>query len=159
MEFLLSQDGVTKSGVGWHCSVCDCFLKDSMTYLDHINGRKHQRKLGYSMRVERSTKDQMLGRLTQLTKEKERAETKSDIAQLETDYSDVVKAKDENEAEKKAERARKRKELKQKKKAAQAKPPTPPPEEEEEEEEEVEEEGVNPDVAAMMGFSGFGGNK
>jgi U4/U6.U5 tri-snRNP component SNU23 len=31
------KDGVTKSGVGWHCSVCDCFLKDSMTYLDHVS--------------------------------------------------------------------------------------------------------------------------
>ena len=40
-------DGVTKSvtGVGWHCKVCDCFLKDSLTYLDHINGKKHQRAL------------------------------------------------------------------------------------------------------------------
>ena len=32
-------------------------LNLSFSYLDHINGRKHQRKLGYSMRVERSTKD------------------------------------------------------------------------------------------------------
>lgn len=24
-------DGVTKSGVGWHCKVCDCFLKDNLT--------------------------------------------------------------------------------------------------------------------------------
>ena len=44
---------VVKSGVGWHCKVCDCFLKDSLTYLDHINGRKHQKNLGFSMRVQR----------------------------------------------------------------------------------------------------------
>ena len=39
--------GVSQTGVGWHCKVCDCFLKDSATYLDHINGRKHQRHLGF----------------------------------------------------------------------------------------------------------------
>ena len=105
------------------------------------------------MRVERSTKDQMLGRLSQLAKEKERAEKNSDTAKFETDYSDVVKAKDEEEAERKAERARRRKEQKKQKREAKEKPK----EESEEEEDEAEEEGINPDLAAMMGFSGFGG--
>lgn len=107
------------------------------------------------MRVERSTKDQMVGRLSQLAKEKERAEKKSDTTKFETDYNDVVKAKDEEEAERKAERARKRKELKRQKRAAKEKPPDANGEEED----EVEEEGVNPDMAAMMGFSGFGDGK
>jgi U4/U6.U5 tri-snRNP component SNU23 len=48
-DVLKPSSGVTKcsDGVGWHCRVCDCFLKDSLTYLDHINinGRKHQRYL------------------------------------------------------------------------------------------------------------------
>ncbi len=34
-----------------------------------------------------------------------------------------------------------------------------PADEGEEEEEDVEEEGMNPDLAAMMGFSGFGGSR
>ena len=38
---------------GYWCDVCQCLLKDSMAYLDHINGKKHQRALGYSMRTER----------------------------------------------------------------------------------------------------------
>ena len=31
--------GVSKcaDGVGWHCRVCDCFLKDSLTYLDPVS--------------------------------------------------------------------------------------------------------------------------
>ena len=163
-----AKDGVTKSGVGWHCSVCDCFLKDSMTYLDHINGRKHQRKLGFSMRVERSSKDQMLGRLSQLTKEKERKEKKSDIELeiQETNYQNVVKEKDEEEAKKKEEKAKRRKEKKEQKRLAGLGPALPPPKEAqpeadeggEAEEEEEEEGGINPDMAAMMGFSGFGGS-
>merc|ERR1719281_1032862 len=38
---------------GFSCSICDCVLKDSITYLDHINGKWHQRALGISMRVEK----------------------------------------------------------------------------------------------------------
>jgi hypothetical protein len=30
-----------------------CIVKDSANFLDHINGKKHQRALGMSMRIER----------------------------------------------------------------------------------------------------------
>lgn len=42
---------------GYFCSVCDCVLRDSQSYLDHINGKYHNRALGMSMVVERSTAD------------------------------------------------------------------------------------------------------
>ena len=44
---------------GYYCSVCDCILRDSMSYLDHINGKYHNRALGMTMRVERSNADQV----------------------------------------------------------------------------------------------------
>ncbi|KAJ1911467.1 U4/U6.U5 snRNP associated protein, partial [Tieghemiomyces parasiticus] len=44
---------------GFYCKVCDCVLKDNVAYLDHINGKKHQRALGMSMKVERSTLEQV----------------------------------------------------------------------------------------------------
>ena len=146
-------DGVSKSatGVGWHCKVCDCFLKDSHTYLDHINGRKHQRNLGYSMRVERSTADEVRKRMADLAAMKNANEKKkitlSSIHNASgivgtNKFEDLVKAKDEERLARKAERARKREARKQKREA----------------EENVEDEYEIPsadDMAAVMGFSGF----
>ena len=48
---------------GYYCSVCDCTLRDSQSYLDHINGKYHNRALGMSMRAERSTAEQVRQRL------------------------------------------------------------------------------------------------
>jgi U4/U6.U5 tri-snRNP component SNU23 len=44
---------------GFYCSVCDCVLRDSQSYLDHINGKWHNRNLGMTMRVEKSTVEQV----------------------------------------------------------------------------------------------------
>jgi U4/U6.U5 tri-snRNP component SNU23 len=125
-------------------------LKDSHTYLDHINGRKHQRNLGFSMRVERSTKDQLRDRLQALTKQKEAAAEPL----LATNFDELVKQKDEQVQRRKEERQRKRQERKQKLPQA---PPEPEPELGNGDEHNVEEEGIDPALAAMMGFGGFGG--
>ena len=42
---------------GFHCKVCDVTLKDSNRFLSHLNSRAHQKLLGMSMRVRRSTVD------------------------------------------------------------------------------------------------------
>ena len=47
----------------YFCKVCDCHLRDSANYLAHINGRKHNRMLGMSMRAERSTLGEVKARL------------------------------------------------------------------------------------------------
>jgi U4/U6.U5 tri-snRNP component SNU23 len=66
---VVKTDDLSKNG-GYFCEVCECTLKDSVAYLDHINGKRHLRKLGYSMRVERSTVDQVKSRLQSAAKRK-----------------------------------------------------------------------------------------
>jgi U4/U6.U5 tri-snRNP component SNU23 len=55
---------------GFYCEACDCVLKDSLSYLDHINGRRHQQNIGYEMKVERSTLEQVKARLAALKAKK-----------------------------------------------------------------------------------------
>jgi U4/U6.U5 tri-snRNP component SNU23 len=55
---------------GYYCSVCDCTLRDSQSYLDHINGKYHNRALGMSMRAERSTAEQVRQRLREASEAK-----------------------------------------------------------------------------------------
>lgn len=44
---------------GYYCDVCDCVVKDSINFLDHINGKNHQRNMGMSMKIKRSTVDEV----------------------------------------------------------------------------------------------------
>ncbi len=72
---------------GYYCNVCDCILRDSATYLDHINGRWHNRALGMSMVAERSTVNQVRTKLTQLKSKKGTAEPLDVVADGEADLS------------------------------------------------------------------------
>jgi U4/U6.U5 tri-snRNP component SNU23 len=175
-------DGVTATGVGWYCKVCDCYLKDSMTYLDHINGRKHQRKLGYSMRVQRSTTDDLKARLQALQRKKEATSKEDEQQEQVIDFATRVQEKDQALLERQEERRRRRKERKQKAKegrtgggitettipatekdekdqetnsSVQSQPTGQEVVDAEEEEEETEVPQVDPALAAMMGFSSF----
>ena len=177
----ITGNGVTKcsDGVGWHCRVCDCFLKDSLTYLDHINGRKHQRYLGYTMRVEKSTVEEV-GSVLKGLAEKKANEASSDVVES-VDFEEVVKAKEEEALRRKQDRAKRREERKKRAKEDKvgnvndriddnpqeddpaSRNPTNESEDVdvhgEEPDEEEEDGGIDPNLAAMMGFSGFGGSR
>ena len=62
--------GPLSQQAGFYCDVCDVMLKDSMAYLNHINGKWHNRALGMSMNVEKSTVDQVKKRLEEVKQRK-----------------------------------------------------------------------------------------
>jgi len=89
---------------GFWCSVCECLIKDSASYLEHVNGRRHNRNLGMNMKVEKIGVDRVKEKLKSLKKEPEEVEVE--------DIAAKIQALEEQEEEKK----RKKKEKKRKKK-------------------------------------------
>ena len=121
---------------GYFCDVCACLLKDSTSYLDHINGKKHQRALGFSMRTERADVTSVKNRLQQLKDQIAAATSAGPKAPAIEEYEArmVVQASEED-----IRRRRKKEDLAARKR----------------EQEEREMEHMDPEMAEMMGFGGF----
>lgn len=124
---------------GFECKVCGIVVKDNANYLDHVNGWKHQRNLGMSMKVERSTAEQVKARLESISKRKAEPDPIIDLE------ARTKKAKEDEDELKRRRKEAKKKKKQEKSDAANAV------------DEPVGE--IDPDMAAMMGFSGFGGMK
>ncbi|MES1918948.1 zinc finger, matrin-type 2 [Bonamia ostreae] len=78
---ITSSTPLSKRG-GFYCESCECLLRDSHSYLDHVNGKKHQKLLGMHMRVQKSSVDQVRKKLKELKNRKiEKKEDETDIIQ------------------------------------------------------------------------------
>jgi len=148
VEPVSASAAVSKNGVGWHCKVCDCYLKDSMTYLDHINGKKHQRNLGYSMRVEKNTTEEVDNHLEELRKlkkkGKKRKQTEEEIPEELPPPATNDDSDDEETKRKKKKEGKWRKKMEEKERKKK------------EAGEEEEEDDPMAEMKKMMGFGSFG---
>eukprot|EP01113_Clastostelium_recurvatum_P017320 TRINITY_DN2028_c0_g1_i1.p2 TRINITY_DN2028_c0_g1~~TRINITY_DN2028_c0_g1_i1.p2 ORF type:complete len:210 (-),score=92.12 TRINITY_DN2028_c0_g1_i1:1388-2017(-) len=128
-------------GAGFFCQTCVCWLKDSQAYLDHINGKKHQKKLGVSMRVERSTVDQVRNRF----------KAKQDELAGKLDYEARLAAQKEQEEKEIEEKKDKKKEKKEKNKKAKVEAAVPA--------EDAPQPEDADEVMRAMGITTFGSSK
>ncbi|KAJ9451898.1 putative zinc finger matrin-type protein snu-23 [Diplonema papillatum] len=63
-----STDG--KGGGAWECLECDMQFRDSLSYVAHKNGKKHQKMVGVSMRVQRVGISAVKAKLNELKEQK-----------------------------------------------------------------------------------------
>ena len=135
---------------GFYCEVCEFVLQDSSAYLDHVNSARHQRALGFGMRIGKSSVGDVKARLEKLKREKELK--KSGLApqrkSAEAEFRERVKAAErEEERAKEEQKAMKKRAKEEARKSAAAEPA------------EGEDEGIDEEadqMKAMFGFAAFG---
>lgn len=145
---ILSEPEVQKKATGWYCDVCDCLLRDSASYLDHINGKKHQRKLGFSMRVERVGVEAVRERFALKAQERHQRQAehkrRSTVEFTEDWEARLEKAQQAQDEERQAKREHKRR---QRDILAQG------------DQQAGDDAEEHSEMNALMGFGSFGGSK
>ncbi|CAO1619861.1 unnamed protein product [Parajaminaea phylloscopi] len=105
------EDG--RKGPGYYCELCKRTCKDSIGYLDHINGRSHLRRLGQTTQVARATVEQVRDRLAVLL-ERHRSNQRAGGGAKTLEYDFQARVKQIAEKEEQAREERKRKKLEDK---------------------------------------------
>eukprot|EP00824_Muranothrix_gubernata_P022720 TRINITY_DN5617_c0_g1_i3.p1 TRINITY_DN5617_c0_g1~~TRINITY_DN5617_c0_g1_i3.p1 ORF type:complete len:215 (-),score=54.88 TRINITY_DN5617_c0_g1_i3:7-627(-) len=134
---IITGDAAQGEKGGFYCEMCRCLLKDSATYLDHLNGRKHNLALGLTMQTERSTVEDVKEKLSLLAKRKQEGKPEKKLYVLE----ERIKQAAEVEERLKEEKKRRRLEAKRKK------------------DQEKQAEFTDPTLASMGLPTGFGTSK
>ncbi|KAJ2031879.1 U4/U6.U5 snRNP associated protein [Coemansia sp. S610] len=124
---------------GFYCKVCDVTVKDSLSYLDHINGKNHQRMLNRSMKVATETVSDVLAKLQSLRELRRRQQAKDEYS-----FQDQVTQQQQAEQQKREKRREARRRRRQVKAGAvESKSPSPEAD----------------DMGLAMGFASFGSTK
>ncbi|GAA6008670.1 U4/U6-U5 snRNP complex subunit SNU23 [Rhodotorula paludigena] len=122
---------------GFYCDVCRRTCKDSVRYLDHLNGRGHLRRLGQTTKVVKSTLNDVRQKIAEL-----RAKSAAAAEKKQYDFEQRIKdIKAAEVANKEAEREAKRRKKEEEKQKAEAE----------------RNAGADQDMMAAMGFGSFGG--
>lgn len=74
--YVIGQGGEEARKKIFHCDVCELTFNDSLSLVDHQNGKKHNRMLGMNMKVERVSVNDVLQKL------KEKAFVEKSLIQL-----------------------------------------------------------------------------
>lgn len=141
----------------YYCKVCECHLRDSANYLAHINGRKHNRMLGMSMRAERSTLGEVRARLEAHKEERDGAGelSKEEKAALFLEqFDDRMRQREEEARAEAAEKRRLQRQAAKQPDGLDAGGSTATADND-----EYVADGAGDEFAAMMGFAGFGGSR
>ncbi|KZT70912.1 hypothetical protein DAEQUDRAFT_666824 [Daedalea quercina L-15889] len=140
---IVQNAGTRGPGVpGFYCETCNRTYKDSIGYLDHLNGRAHLRAMGQTTRIARSTVEQVRARIAYL-----REKTKEASSAKSFDFEKRLAEVREREAALRAEKKAAKKALRERARVELVKDATT---------EEVQEQS---NMMQMMGFSGFGSSK
>eukprot|EP00389_Voromonas_pontica_P007058 GDKH01010641.1.p1 GENE.GDKH01010641.1~~GDKH01010641.1.p1 ORF type:complete len:272 (-),score=60.20 GDKH01010641.1:76-891(-) len=91
---------------GYWCEDCECLIKDSSSWLDHINGKKHNRIAGRKMLVERVDADKVRERLDALKNRRPEEETREDIEER---LASIRQEEEDRKRRKKEKKEKKRK--------------------------------------------------
>ena len=135
----------TSSAHGFHCQTCNASFTSSDAFLDHCNGRVHQKNLGLSLKVERVDEvDRVKARLQQLTQ-------KRHITEM------VIESKSTNHFEKKLDDAEEESEKLKEERIARKKQKKQQQQQQEQHEQQETETAVTEadDLMALMGFKSF----
>ena len=154
----------------YYCKVCECALRDSQNYLAHINGRKHNRMLGMSMRAERSTLGEVRSRLEAHKAERDADDslTSDEKAALYLEqFEERMRQREEEAKEEAAEKHRQQRAAARGEGSSSNLPAASSftatfatgEGQDDEEDESEQQPDADAEAMAMMGFGGFGGSK
>jgi U4/U6.U5 tri-snRNP component SNU23 len=139
-------------GAGFWCEACDLTFKDNLQWVEHENSMQHLRAIGQTGEVKRAGVEEVRARIEAIW-EKMEEERRQDVKTL----GERLEVRHKEEEREREERRKKRRELVERKKLGKVKV--------EEvkgaygEDVRVEGEHDVDDMAAMMGFGGFGSSK